>query len=283
MNMKGSQFEKYILKKKKIIDDEIERFLANKKDCSEKIHKAIRYSLFPGGKRLRAIFVMETAKIFGDEKNVMPCAVAIELIHNYSLIHDDLPCMDNDDIRRNKPTLHKVFGEAIAVLTGDALQSLEFEILSREQVKFTKDLRKVIRVIDEITTAIGPSGMVKGQVLDITFDKEVSQKILNFISLNKTGKLIRTSICCGAILSGAKDDKIIELSKFGEKFGIAFQIIDDIKDKDNKKDRFNYVNLLGEEKARKLSDRLLLQAKNSLDIFEDRGKNLKLLVDYLKT
>jgi geranylgeranyl diphosphate synthase type II len=187
------------------------------------LDKAIRYSLFAEGKRLRPALVLGAAELVcGDDLIALPAACAIEMIHCYSLIHDDLPAMDDDDLRRGKPTLHKMYGEAIAILAGDALMAMAFDIAAQAND---------IRIIREIAQASGPAGMAGGQTLDIESErKQVTLEALRVLHLRKTGDLIRASARCGAILAGAEDRVLAALTRYGEHVGLAFQIADDILD-----------------------------------------------------
>ena len=188
------------------------------------IHEAIRYSVFSGGKRFRATLCMAACEAFdGDDERALPVAGGIELIHTYSLIHDDLPCMDDDDLRRGKPTLHKVFGENIAVLAGDALNALAFDLVSRA------DDCRLIRVL---ARAIGTEGMIGGQVADVLSEGggTVAEEDVEFIHMRKTAALIRASLEMGSMVGGADDVALDVIGAFGSRIGLAFQIVDDILD-----------------------------------------------------
>ena len=192
-------------------------------DVPDTLRQAISYSLFAEGKRLRPALVLGAADIIaGDDAVALPAACAIEMIHCYSLIHDDLPAMDDDDLRRGKPTLHKVYGEAVAILAGDALATAAFDIAAQ-----TND----IRIIHEIAQAAGPAGMAGGQVIDLQSEgKQISLRQLRTLHTRKTGDLIRAAVRCGALLAGAGKAELAPLTCFGEHVGLAFQIADDILD-----------------------------------------------------
>jgi len=235
--------------------------------------EAIRYSLFAGGKRLRPALALGAAEIVsGDDTVALPAACAIEMIHTYSLMHDDLPAMDNDDLRRGKPTSHKVYGEAMAILAGDALATMAFDVLAQ-----AGDLR----VIQEIARAAGVGGMAGGQVLDLQSEgKEISLEQLRRLHACKTGALIRVSVRSGALLARASEEQLEALSKFGEHLGLAFQIADDILDvtgdektlgkpigSDEAKNKSTYPALVGLDRAHRLADEAADSAVKALEPF----------------
>jgi geranylgeranyl diphosphate synthase, type II len=197
----------------------------------QQLHRAMRYSLLAGGKRLRPALVLASGEAFGaGADDLMPAACAIEMIHTYSLIHDDLPAMDNDDLRRGRPTCHKAFSEAVAILAGDALLTQAFRVLAADAPQ--RDPAKQVRVIREIATAAGSvDGMIGGQMADIQYEgKRVDAKTLEYIHRSKTGALITAPVVVGGIISGASEDELDRLRGFGERIGLAFQIADDILD-----------------------------------------------------
>jgi geranylgeranyl diphosphate synthase type II len=197
----------------------------------EQLHKAMRYSLLAGGKRLRPVLVLASGEAFGaDTEELMPAACAIEMIHTYSLIHDDLPAMDNDDLRRGRPTCHKAFGEAVAILAGDALLTQAFRVLASDSVE--RNAERQIRVIREVATAAGTvDALIGGQMADIENEgKQVAPSMLEYIHRSKTGAMIRASVVVGGIIAGASDEQIDKLRAYGERIGLAFQIADDILD-----------------------------------------------------
>lgn len=234
------------------------------KEAPYLLKEAMEYSLFPGGKRFRPLLVLSSCEaVGGDLERAIPVACAIELIHNYSLIHDDLPCMDNDDFRRGKPSSHKKFGCSIALLAGDALLTYAFEILGKA---LSGDCLK--RVVSEIAYAAGPSGMVGGQVLDITDGK------IEDIHSKKTMALIRASVRCGGIVGGASYNELHVLTEYGERLGIAFQIVDDILDF-GKENRLTYPAIYGLDKSREEAKRLIEEAFLFASMFGDRGEDLR--------
>lgn len=225
------------------------------------IEKAMRYSVLSGGKRIRPVITVEAARICGGPvKDVMPVACAIEFVHTYSLIHDDLPAMDDDDLRRGKPTCHKVFGEANAILAGDALLTLAFNVIA----KHMKPASAVV-IIEELSEAIGVKGMVGGQAIDIEHKTDKDRKISSKINLLKTAKLFEASAASGAVAAGASARDVKALKKFGLYFGLSFQAVDDILDGENglRKEVISYIE----------------KAKRELDTFGKRAGKLKTIAD----
>ena len=256
------------------------------------VSKAVRHSLLSGGKRIRPIILLEFYKLFGgDDDCAYNFACAIEMIHTYSLIHDDLPCMDDDDMRRGKPSCHKEFGEDIALLAGDALLTDAFGVASKT---LGIDPERIVRAISYFSAAAGTSGMVGGQVIDLkNEDREDYNLIYQMYSL-KTSGLIKAAAVCGAILAGADDEQINLCEKYGENVGIAFQIIDDFLDlnsneedlgkptgSDEKNDKKTLINVLGEDKARELAENLTAEAETILDMINPECETLKSLTQYL--
>jgi len=260
----------------------------------EEIYDAMKYSLFSGGKRFRAVLALEAAKLIGKKpEDVMPTACAIEYIHTYSLIHDDLPAIDNDDLRRGVPTCHKVFGEDIAVLAGDALYSEAFRLVSCEQK--ADNAEGVVRVIKELATASGIAGMVGGQVVDIKSEgKPVDKETLEFIHEKKTGELIKASVRVGAILAGATEEEIKHLTDYASCLGLAFQITDDILDvvgdtallgktvgSDERQNKATYPGLYGLERAKEMAEQTTLKAKEALSKLNKDTAILADLADFV--
>src|SRR4030042_2578402 len=222
----------YLNEKKEIVDAALERYLPKSRESQATLHKAIRYSLFAGGKRIRPILSIASFEAVGEKGDgVLPFACALEMIHTYSLIHDDLPAVDNDDYRRGKLTCHKVFGEAIAILAGDALLTEAFQLMTRQPLPAPLTGREglLLELVNEVARAAGVSGMVAGQVVDIESEgKEIDLPTLEYLHTHKTGKMILVSIKVGAKLGGAKGDPLQALTHYGERIGLAFQIADDI-------------------------------------------------------
>lgn len=260
--------------------------LISKKAHPTLIHKAMRYSLLAGGKRLRPILCLAAARAAGgNETTALPAACAVECIHTYSLIHDDLPCMDNDDFRRGRPTNHKVFGEAVAVLAGDGLLTEAFSSVAR-----TKPNRRYSGAdfVAELARASGSLGLIAGQILDLDSEKKhIPLKKLVEIHRAKTGALITTSLRLGAMSAGADARTLSHLTKFGRALGLAFQVIDDILDivstkeklgksvgKDQSSGKATYPRLLGLEGARREADRLTHAARSALRPLSPRADAL---------
>ena len=266
--------------------------------------KAIKYSTFGLGKKIRPFLVVESLKICSDKvdsktlENTYFVASAVELIHTYSLIHDDLPSMDNSDFRRGKVSLHKAFDEATAILVGDALQTLAFEILSDRQYIKSSEIRSILCF--ELSKSIGFSGMVGGQMYDLIsenrFEKvSIKENDIYLIQRLKTGALIKFSIFAGATMAHANSNQISQLIKFSEKIGIAFQIKDDLldvdategqlgkpKNNDQKSGKYNFINLLGYHECNRKLSKIILDAKNDIRGFKNKNKNLLDFTDYVE-
>jgi geranylgeranyl diphosphate synthase type II len=225
-----ANLEAYLADRKALIDGALERFLPGTAEGPEIIHQAIRYSLFAGGKRIRPILCMAAAEtVGGDGQDCLACACALEMIHTYSLIHDDLPAMDNDDFRRGRPTSHRVFGDGIAILAGDALLTEAFHLLSLPEFTGNKEPGKRLQVINLIARAAGATGMVGGQVMDLDGEgKSLPIEIIEDVHRRKTGAMLTASVVSGAILAGATAAEIDVLYRYSENIGLAFQIADDI-------------------------------------------------------
>lgn len=280
-------FKNYLEDKKNIIDKALDEFLPPENKSPSVIHQAMRYSVFSGGKRIRPILTLITAELLDQEiGKVISAACGIELIHTFSLIHDDLPCIDNDDFRRGKPSNHKVFGEAIALLAGDALLVSGFELIAKNSgVKGIKK-QSIINLIKEISFYIGTANMLGGQVEDINpGNKNIKKEDLYNLYMKKTAALICVSIRAGAILSNANQRQLKALTKYGENIGLAFQIVDDMLDimQDQRvmKKKPTYPNQYGIKESKNEADRLIKEAKDSLKIFNNKAETLKNLADYI--
>jgi len=257
------------------------------------IHRSIRYSVFAGGKRIRPILCLEAARIFQpDPKAAIPAACALEFIHTYSLIHDDLPALDNDDLRRGKPTCHKQFGEATAILAGDALLTLAFETLAAAAVEPARR----VAVIREVARAAGTrNGMVGGQVADLEAEgQELRPELLEYIHRSKTAALIRASVVAGALCGGASEADVVRLGHFGENIGWAFQVVDDILDveessaalgktagKDRAQRKATYPALYGLKKSHQFAKELATLAIGELTTYAERADRLRELAEFL--
>jgi len=281
-------FEKYLENKKNIIDKSLDEYLPSEEKPPSSIHKAMRYSVFGGGKRIRPILTLATAELFEKaNERVIDTACGIELIHAFSLIHDDLPCIDNDDFRRGKPSNHKVFGEAVALLAGDALLVSGYDlIIKNTEVKEIKK-QSILKVIKEVSFYIGTENMIGGQVEDVSLkNEEIKKEDLFNLYMKKTAALICLSIRAGAILSEANQRQLKALTKYGENIGLAFQIIDDTLDiMQDQRDtgKPTYATKYGIKESRTESERLIKEAKDSLKIFNKKAETLKNLADYLLT
>jgi geranylgeranyl diphosphate synthase, type II len=259
------------------------------------IYAAMRYSLLAGGKRLRPILCLASCEaVGGDPDLALPMACALEMIHTMSLIHDDLPAMDNDDYRRGKLTNHKVYGEDIAILAGDGLLAYAFEYIATQTQGVSAD--RVLKAIAHLARAVGANGLVGGQVVDLESEgkSDISIETLIYIHNHKTGALFQSSVVCGAILAGATAVEIDKLSKFAQNIGLAFQIIDDILDitatqaelgktagKDVEAQKATYPKLWGLAESRRQADKLVAEAKTILAEFGDRARPLQALADYI--
>ena len=258
------------------------------------IHKAMRHSVFAGGKRLRPILSMEAGRMIAGSlpQGIEELGAALEMLHTYSLIHDDLPALDNDDLRRGRPTCHKAFGEAIAILAGDALQTQAYEVLAR--MKCPAEAR--VRIIEEIARGTGTvDGMIGGQVVDLEAEHtKPTAEMLEYIHRSKTAALIAASLVSGGLYAGAKEKDVARLRAFGLAIGLAFQIVDDILDvtqtseqlgktagKDTASEKATYPALFGIEKSQQKADELIESAFAELKGFGKRGETLKELAQFL--
>jgi geranylgeranyl diphosphate synthase type II len=280
-------------KDRAIVDAALQRLLPSEHTLPVSIHKAMRYSVFAGGKRIRPILCLESARIFSPEASgAVEVGCALEFIHTYSLIHDDLPALDNDDLRRGKPTNHKVFGEAIAILAGDALLTLAFQTMAMAPVEPQRRLALLAMVAEAAGT---DRGMIGGQVADLEAEGKPSDKaMLEYIHRAKTAALIRASIVAGAIAGGAERSDLSRLMTFGEHIGWAFQVVDDILDveessealgktagKDQAQNKATYPALHGLEVSRDIAADLEKKALQELDHFGPRADHLKQLAQFL--
>lgn len=276
-----------------VVDAHLERLLPAEITPPPSIHQAMRYSVFAGGKRIRPILCLETARIFGaDVTHALHPGCAIEFIHTYSLIHDDLPALDNDDLRRGKPTSHKKFGEATAILAGDALLTLAFEVIAAAPV--SADRR--VSMVTEIATAAGTvNGMVGGQVADLEAEgKKIGPEMLEYIHRAKTAALIRASVTSGALSAGAGIEDVARLRRFGETVGWAFQVTDDILDveessaalgktagKDIAQQKATYPAVFGLERAHQIAEELATQAISELRAYGNSADRLRAIAEFL--
>lgn len=281
-------------KRSRLVDQALDLYLPKSETYPGVIHEAMRYSLFAGGKRLRPILVLAAAEAVGaDQDRAMPVACALELIHTYSLVHDDLPAMDNDDFRRGRPTSHKVYGEAMAIMAGDALLTLAFELIARTAEKVPAELAN--RVTLEIARAAGSCGLIGGQVVDtLSENKNIDGEVLEYIHRHKTGALFRAAVRSGAILGNASPEELAALTVFAEQMGLAFQIKDDLLDiegdeaklgkpvgSDLKNQKATYPSIYGLERAREMALAAAAEANEALKIFGPKAEFLREIMHFI--
>lgn len=293
-NQPGISF--YLQNRKKIIDQQLERYFPPSSDDDTKLRESIRYGLFSGGKRLRPILCLAASEaVCGDYNLALPVACSIELIHTYSLIHDDLPSMDNDMLRRGKPTNHNIYGEALAILTGDALLTEAFGLIAREGKSAGLDSKVIVDIVELLSYAAGHEGMVLGQSLDLYLEgnaKADAETIKNMHRL-KTGAMIEAAVLLGATVARANDRQLESLRLYSGYLGLSFQIIDDVLDvvgsnhfgkqtgSDSRKSKSTFPSVLGLDESRKLASSLTENAVKSLDVFEGDTKLLRDIAYYL--
>jgi geranylgeranyl diphosphate synthase type II len=290
----------YFESRRKMAEKALNQYLDTTNSDPEIIHEAMRYSVFAGGKRLRPVLVLAGAEICGKRPEIaLPTAAAMELIHTYSLVHDDLPAMDDDDLRRGRPTNHKVYGEAVAILAGDALLTKAFELIAKNAKITGVRPQTVPAVLELIARGAGTFGMIGGQVLDMQAEGGKWKKLkdhtsfLQDIHRHKTAALIRASLQAGATLAGANPKQFKALGLYGDHIGMAFQIADDILDvvadkkklgkrgSDAKNKKLTFPALFGLEESKRKAQQLVEEAKSALDIFGREAQILKQLANYI--
>ena len=285
----------YLKQQKALVDQALEQSIEIARP--EKIYEAMRYSLLAGGKRLRPILCLATCNLTGGTSEMaIPTACALEMIHTMSLIHDDLPAMDNDDFRRGKPTNHKVFGEDIAILAGDGLLAYAFEYVATQTKNVAPE--NIIQVVARLGRTVGAAGLVGGQVLDLESEgkSDITAETLSFIHTHKTGALLEASVVTGAILTNAAETDINRLSQYAQNIGLAFQIIDDILDitatdeqlgktagKDLQAQKATYPSLWGLEKSQLKAQELVDNAIAQLTVYGTKAEPLRAVADYIVT
>lgn len=289
-------FKVQLKKYQKQVNNELEKY-SGKKDVPEKIlNNSMEYSLMAGGKRLRPILVIATYEIFGKNINkCIPYAVAIEMVHNFSLIHDDLPGIDNDDFRHGKPTNHKKFNEATAILAGDGLLNQAYIVISEDLIKSeSEELKNKLKVFNEFSTAV--DRMIAGEYIDTEYEgKQITDEYLEYIHKNKTGALLKLCVRMGAILANANEKDLEKLTKYAEKIGLAFQIKDDILSEegneeilgkpvgnDKELEKCTYVSKYGLQGAKKILEEITKEAIEELKEYGDRAEFLRELALYIK-
>ncbi len=292
-----SRFKDYIKEKREIINKHLDKFLPPETEKPSVLHKAMRYSVFAGGKRIRPILVLFGEEMFsGEYTHAIPAACGVELIHTFSLIHDDLPALDNDDMRRGKPTCHKAFSEDVAILAGDALLVEGLRLISYKGINWSVSSERLIKVTEVITRALGTKGLIGGEMADLLSEKrKISYEELLFIHVHKTADFIRASLEIGAIIGGVDESSLEILSKYGEEVGLAFQIKDDILDiegdqkvlgkpvgSDIERKKATYPLLFGMDKAkRELSERIE-KAISYIDVFGEKAWFLRDLAIFIR-
>lgn len=289
-------FKVQLKKYQEQVNNELEKY-SEKKDVPEKIlNNSMEYSLMAGGKRLRPILVIATYEIFGKNINkCIPYAVAIEMVHNFSLIHDDLPGIDNDDFRHGKPTNHKKFNEATAILAGDGLLNQAYIVISEDLIKSeSEELKNKLKVFNEFSTAV--DRMIAGEYIDTEYEgKQITDEYLEYIHKNKTGALLKLCVRMGAILANANEKDLEKLTKYAEKIGLAFQIKDDILSEegneeilgkpvgnDKELEKCTYVSKYGLQGAKKILEEITKEAIEELKEYGDRAEFLRELALYIK-
>src|SRR5438105_5095710 len=284
----------YLASRQKLVEHALDRYLPKANTKPATLHRAMRYSLFAGGKRLRPILCLAAAEACGGKiGNALPLGCALECVHTYSLVHDDLPSMDNDDFRRGRPTCHKIFGDGIAILAGDALLTIAFEIVSNAKPTSRYNTSILLR---EIAVAAGSQKLIAGQVADLEAEgRNVKRDQLQFIHENKTAAILKSSVRLGAMSANANARKLSAVTRFGQRLGLAFQIIDDILDvtqtseilgksagKDVAAKKATYPAVIGLEKSRAEARRLTRQAHDALSVFQEGdAEALHALANYL--
>lgn len=277
------------------VENLLNEYMPKVEGYQETIFDSMNYSLKAGGKRLRPILTLEACKLVGgNEKDAQPFAVAIEMIHTYSLIHDDLPALDNDDLRRGRKTNHKVYGEAMAILAGDGLLNYAYEIMLRESLNKSEP-EKYLKAINEIAKVSGIYGMIGGQVVDIESEgQSIDMEKLDFIHMNKTAAIIIGCMRAGAIIGGASEEELENVTKYAKNIGLSFQIVDDILDivgdeaklgkkvgSDIDNEKSTYPSLIGLEKSKEIANELIAEAKTSIDNINKDSEFLNHLADYI--
>lgn len=274
-------FTNYLESRIEMVDSALDGLLPPGSARPAKMHSAMRYGVFPGGKRFRAVLLTASYETFGgDPEDALPFACAVELVHSYSLAHDDLPAMDNDDYRRGKPSLHKKYGEAMGILAGDALLTAAFQIISDPRKSRFSPVR-TLRAVNELAAASGAGGMLGGQAADMQRNGGFTEEELEYIHLRKTAELIKCSVRIGAILAGAGKKQLGKLSDYGENLGLAFQMLDDINDAEAGDCEPNFAGTFTRAAAAKKAGGYARGARESL---AESGKDAPLLegiIDYM--
>lgn len=288
--------KKYLADKKEDVDKALERYLSEERKYPDNLYKSMHYSVMAGGKRLRPILAIAASEAAsGDLKQVMPLACALEMIHTFSLIHDDLPAMDNDDLRRGMPTNHKAFSEGIAILAGDALLAEAFFCLTHPEILDAVPAPLLLEVVRDISAATGPRGMVGGQVYDIESEgRKIGLEELERLHLYKTGQLLTVSVTSGAKIAGVTDDQLDSFRRYGEAIGLAFQIADDILDiegdeeelgkpigSDEGNEKATFPSIVGMKESKERAAELIDIAIEALEGFDEKADPLRAIAKYI--
>ncbi len=289
--------KQYLKERCQLVDAALDRYLPREDELPVSLHKAMRYSVFAGGKRVRPILMLAACETVGGSVNqALPAACAMEMIHTYSLVHDDLPAMDDDDFRRGNPTNHKVFGEAVAILAGDALLTQAFVLLSSAENLSLVSPEQLLGVVQEISRCAGSHGMVGGQVVDMESEgsREIDLATVQYIHTHKTGALIKASVKAGAILGGADEVSLAALTSYGEAVGLAFQIADDILDiegtteqlgkdagSDQARGKATYPAIMGLSESKRRANELVGMALQFLARFDEKAEPLREIARYI--
>lgn len=289
------EFKQCLKEKASFVEKVLKEYMPKEEGYQKTVIEAMNYSLSAGGKRLRPILTLEACKIVGgNEDEAIPFAIAIEMIHTYSLIHDDLPALDNDDLRRGRPTNHKVYGEAMGILAGDALLNYAFEVMLAGSIN-KENPEKYLKAINEIAKGAGIYGMIGGQVVDVESEnKQIEKEKLDYIHMNKTATMMVGCMRAGATIGGANSEQMEEITKYAKNIGLSFQIVDDILDivgdeaklgkkvgSDIENHKSTYPSLLGLDKSKEIAHNLIDEAKKSIEKLSDDVDFLKGLAEYI--
>ena len=289
------EFKQCLKEKASFVEKVLKEYMPKEEGYQKTVIEAMNYSLSAGGKRLRPILTLEACKIVGgNEDEAIPFAIAIEMIHTYSLIHDDLPALENDDLRRGRPTNHKVYGEAMGILAGDALLNYAFEVMLAGSIN-KENPEKYLKAINEIAKGAGIYGMIGGQVVDVESEnKQIEKEKLDYIHMNKTAAMMVGCMRAGATIGGANSEQMEEITKYAKNIGLSFQIVDDILDivgdeaklgkkvgSDIENHKSTYPSLLGLDKSKEIAHNLIDEAKKSIEKLSDDVDFLKGLAEYI--
>ena len=289
------EFKQCLKEKASFVEKVLKEYMPKEEGYQKTVIEAMNYSLSAGGKRLRPILTLEACKLVGgNEDEAISFAIAIEMIHTYSLIHDDLPALDNDDLRRGRPTNHKVYGEAMGILAGDALLNYAFEVMLAGSIN-KENPEKYLKAINEIAKGAGIYGMIGGQVVDVESEnKQIEKEKLDYIHMNKTAAMMVGCMRAGATIGGANSEQMEEITKYAKNIGLSFQIVDDILDivgdeaklgkkvgSDIENHKSTYPSLLGLDKSKEIAHNLIDEAKKSIEKLSDDVDFLKGLAEYI--